>query len=171
MELPYRALGGPQNTTLIQRQFYSARSQTEGSKAMTVLMFSEKEIQALPRGTDDPNVRQQRFRAFNKAVFALFDAALKEEGPVSAERIALVEKDAISALRDHPETLAEMLCYTYEIEIGVTCRNSKCGSGWWWDRKYTWQKYMHLHCIFNPYNGGISAWTDYKDPTQIHHFR
>jgi hypothetical protein len=104
-------------------------------------------------------------------VFALFDTALKTPGPISTEQVDLIEKAAISTLMNYTETLAEMLCYTYEIEIGVTCRNSKYGSGWWWDRKYTWRKHMHLHCIFNPYRGDISAWTDYKDPTIIHHFR
>lgn len=138
---------------------------------MQVLKFTENQIKALPRGTDDPDVRQDRFRAFDKAVFQLFDDVIKQPGPMSAETVAGVEKNVIALLHLRRDTLAEMLLYTYEIEIGVTCRNSKYGSGWWWDRKYTYQKHMHLHCIFNPYNGGISAWTDYNDPTQIHHFR
>lgn len=136
-----------------------------------VLKFTEQQIKSLPRGTDDPDVRQQRFSAFDKAVFAMFDAVLKQPGPTTDEQIALLEKGVISTLMNYTETLAEMLLYTYEIEIGVTVRNSKYGSGWWWDRKYIYHKHMHLHCIFNPYNGGISAWTDYNDPTQIHHFR
>ena len=138
---------------------------------MQVLKFTENQVEALPRGAESADDRQVRFSIFDRAVFALFDTALKQTGPVSAEQVASIEHQVISTLMSHEKTLAEMLAYTYEIEIGVTCRNSKYGSGWWWDRKYTYQKHMRLHCIFNPYNGGISAWTDYQDPTKIHHFR
>lgn len=137
---------------------------------MQILKFNEQQIKALPQGTDDADVRQQRFRAFDKAVWTLFDTVLKQPGPVTDQQVAFLEKLVVSTLMGLPETLAEMLLYTYEIEIGVTVHNSKYGSGWWWNRKYIHHKHAHLHCIFNPYKGGVSAWTDYTDPTKIHHF-
>lgn len=137
---------------------------------MTTLVFTEEQIRALPEGTGNPDIRQDRFRKFDKAVFALFDTAIRKEGPRTDAQVAQVQTEVEATLMAHPETLAEMLCYTYEIDLAVTCRNSKYGSGWWWDRKYTYQKHMHMRCIFNPYDGSISAWTDYNDKTKIHHF-
>lgn len=135
---------------------------------MTVLEFTDDQRREICAGsTSDSDERQRRFRRFDDAAFAFMKRAILL-GDITDTVMARVERDCVAALRAMPETLAEMLLYTGEINIGITGQNY-C-AGWPWAR-YTCRKYLHLDCTFSPYRGDISAWTDSTAPDGVVRFQ
>lgn len=120
------------------------------------LEFTDAEREALPHGSPDFATRLKRFRRFDDAAFAFMKRAILV-GDITDGVIARIEREVAGALRAMPETLAEMLIYTDQIDIVITGRNFR--RGWPWAR-YTAFKGLYLECTFAPYRSDVSAWTD-----------
>lgn len=142
---------------------------------MTTLEYTDEERSALyhalpkPEPASDPGwkERQARFRAIDDVAFDLMKAAI-QSGDISQKSADLVEWRIAAQLRRMPETLAEMLLYTREIDIFVSWH--KYYTGWWWKRRAC-RLYMSTEFTFGPYRGSVSAWTDPKAPDGVVRFQ
>jgi hypothetical protein len=137
---------------------------------VTTLTFTDEQRRALSLqigGPNDWDTRCKRFSAFEDRAFETMKRAILA-GDITDAVVLRVERNIIEILKTMPETQAEMILYTRDIEVSVSGSNYR--KGWPW-RRYTAHKNMHVDFIFGPYKSSISAWTDPAEPGGVVRFQ